>query len=102
MHESQMSLHCGSLTSGQPIVRNTYQQPAPASGQQPNNLACTFCGVKFPNDAGLRVHEVRCSSKKEQLTVSFSAFSLLRTNQQFCSSNLFFEQIAAFFLNKTL
>ncbi|KAI6191972.1 Transcription factor HIVEP3 [Aphelenchoides bicaudatus] len=67
MHESQMSLHCGSLTSGQPIIRNSYPQPT-AAGQPVNNLSCNFCGVKFPNDAGLRVHEVRCNNKKETLT----------------------------------
>lgn len=84
MHESQMSLHCGSLTSGQPIVRNPYQQVQPNQPtQQLNNLTCTFCQVKFPTDATLRMHELRCNNKKEQLTVSlFNCFFCTNTNAQ--------------------
>ncbi|KAI6222994.1 Transcription factor HIVEP3 [Aphelenchoides fujianensis] len=72
MHESQMlsSMHrmnaAGSLTSGQPVVRNPYGQPT----QQPPagaSFTCNYCNLKFPNDAGLKAHESRCS-KREQLT----------------------------------
>ncbi|CAD5233782.1 unnamed protein product [Bursaphelenchus xylophilus] len=65
MHESQMLQHVhrmnnGSLTSGQP--RST-QQPATATT---TTSSCNFCNLKFPNEAGLKAHEFRCS-KKEQL-----------------------------------
>ncbi|KAI6173238.1 Transcription factor HIVEP3 [Aphelenchoides besseyi] len=72
MHESQMlsSMHCmnaaagGSLTSGQPVVRQPYGQ---STNQPGSSFACNFCNLKFPNDAGLKAHESRCS-KREQLT----------------------------------
>lgn len=47
----------GSLTSGQPIIR-----------QYSNNVVCNYCQLKFPNEAGLEAHEFRCS-KKENLLV---------------------------------
>ncbi|KAH7728185.1 Zinc fingerC2H2 type family protein [Aphelenchoides avenae] len=62
LHESsmlsalRMGMGGGSLTSGQPIIRNPYQ----------SSLTCNFCMLKFPNEAGLEAHEFRCS-KKEQL-----------------------------------
>ncbi|KAI6232100.1 Transcription factor HIVEP3 [Aphelenchoides besseyi] len=72
MHESQMlsSMHRmnaaagGSLTSGQPVVRQPYGQ---STNQPGSSFTCNFCNLKFPNDAGLKAHESRCS-KREQLT----------------------------------
>lgn len=56
---SALRMGGGSLTSGQPIIRNPYQS---------SSLTCNFCMLKFPNEAGLEAHEFRCS-KKEQLQV---------------------------------
>ncbi|CAD5230409.1 unnamed protein product [Bursaphelenchus okinawaensis] len=66
MHESQMLQHVhrmnnnGSLTSGQPLRGG---QPSTATN---TTSSCNFCNLKFPNEAGLKAHEFRCS-KKEQL-----------------------------------
>ncbi|ETN79276.1 zinc finger, C2H2 type [Necator americanus] len=46
----------GSLTSGLPINRNIKQESLPT---------CSFCLLTFPNEAGLQVHEIRCSKKVE-------------------------------------
>ncbi|PAV70610.1 hypothetical protein WR25_02029 isoform G [Diploscapter pachys] len=50
----------GSLTSGHPIVR---------SNQQNINInhtpECIYCGLAFPNEAGLQVHQTRCDKKAE-------------------------------------
>ena len=47
----------GSLTSGQPVVRQ--QQP------QHQTPTCPYCQVPFPNEAGLQCHELRCSKRIE-------------------------------------
>ncbi|VDO69221.1 unnamed protein product [Heligmosomoides polygyrus] len=46
----------GSLTSGLPINRSVKQELLPT---------CSFCLLTFPNEAGLQVHEIRCSKKVE-------------------------------------
>uniref|UniRef100_A0A0K0DQZ9 C2H2-type domain-containing protein n=1 Tax=Angiostrongylus cantonensis TaxID=6313 RepID=A0A0K0DQZ9_ANGCA len=46
----------GSLTSGLPINRHIKQESLPT---------CSFCLLTFPNEAGLQVHEIRCSKKVE-------------------------------------
>jgi len=52
----------GSLTSGQPINRQQLSlQPQPSQHSQ--QLTCNFCHLKFPNEAGLEAHELRCSKK---------------------------------------
>nr|CDJ90521.1 Protein SMA-9, isoform m [Haemonchus contortus] len=45
-----------SLASGVPMCRNMKQEFVPT---------CSFCLLTFPNEAGLQVHEIRCSRKVE-------------------------------------
>ncbi|KAK5970693.1 hypothetical protein GCK32_008526 [Trichostrongylus colubriformis] len=48
----------GSLTSGLPLNRNIKQEFLPT---------CSFCLLTFPNEAGLQVHEFRCSRKVDAI-----------------------------------
>uniref|UniRef100_A0A1I7XIS6 Phosphatidylinositol 4-kinase beta n=1 Tax=Heterorhabditis bacteriophora TaxID=37862 RepID=A0A1I7XIS6_HETBA len=47
----------GSLTSGLPLNRQQQKHDAMPT--------CSFCLLTFPNEAGLQVHEIRCSKKVE-------------------------------------
>ncbi|KAE9551933.1 hypothetical protein FO519_004862 [Halicephalobus sp. NKZ332] len=50
---SALRIANGSLTSGQPIVRNNGDKI----------LTCSACGVKFANEIGLEMHQSRCGKK---------------------------------------
>nr|QWX95816.1 zinc finger protein [Strongyloides stercoralis] len=56
------SLPCGtgngSLTNGQPFIRNLDKI-------NPRGFACEFCNLLFPNKAGLQAHSFRCSRNEE-------------------------------------
>ncbi|KAM3729206.1 Transcription factor [Dirofilaria immitis] len=55
----------GSLTNGHPVVK------------APEKYTCNYCELKFPNDAALVAHEIRCSKRAEihSQTASSSASS---------------------------
>ncbi|KAK6111711.1 Zinc finger C2H2 type family protein [Brugia pahangi] len=55
----------GPLTNGHPIVK------------APEKCICNYCELKFPNDAALVAHEIRCSKRAElhSQTISSSASS---------------------------
>ncbi|KAK6035220.1 hypothetical protein COOONC_27283 [Cooperia oncophora] len=55
----------GSLTSGLPVNRSIKQDFLPT---------CSFCLLTFPNEAGLQVHEVRCSRKAESIHADAEEF----------------------------
>ncbi|CEF62471.1 Schnurri [Strongyloides ratti] len=48
----------GSLTNGQPFIRNLDKI-------HPRGFACEFCNLLFPNKAGLQAHSFRCSRNEE-------------------------------------
>uniref|UniRef100_A0A0N4Z165 ARID domain-containing protein n=1 Tax=Parastrongyloides trichosuri TaxID=131310 RepID=A0A0N4Z165_PARTI len=52
----------GSLTNGQPFIRNLDKL-------HPRGFACEFCNLLFPNKAGLQAHSFRCSRNEESESV---------------------------------
>jgi hypothetical protein len=87
LHEASfLRLGGGSLTSGQPIINRQQLQQ-----QLQQQLTCNFCQLKFPNEAGLEAHELRCSKKEmllqkqqsqPQLKFAAAAASLVQQQQQ--------------------
>uniref|UniRef100_A0A915CT26 C2H2-type domain-containing protein n=1 Tax=Ditylenchus dipsaci TaxID=166011 RepID=A0A915CT26_9BILA len=62
LHEASMlgtiRLAGGSLSTGQPIIRHPYSNA--------NSMNCSYCELKFPNQAGLEAHESRCQKNEPQ------------------------------------